>query len=114
MTVLVKKHLLFCGASASGNCSIIKHSQSSWIRIKKLIRDYDLENSSKSNGIVLRSKVECLRVCEGGPILLIWPDGIWYGSITPEKLDIIFKKHIMKGQPVNEWIIRKTPLKSID
>ncbi|MED5165066.1 MAG: (2Fe-2S) ferredoxin domain-containing protein, partial [Cyanobacteriota bacterium] len=60
-------------------------------------------------GVVLRSKVDCLRICNDGPILLIWPDGIWYGGVTPERIESIVKEHVLGGQPIEAWIIRRTP-----
>ena len=60
-----------------------------WKKLKELIKELNLENHQRPEGIVLRSKVDCLRVCKEGPILLVWPDGIWYREVTPEKIEVI-------------------------
>ena len=59
-------------------------------------------------GIVLRTKADCLRVCSGGPILLIWPEGITYGGVTPERLERIVRQHVIGGVPIAEWILSRT------
>jgi len=61
---------------------------------------------------VLRSKVDCLRWCQDGPVLLIWPEGIWYGGVTPERVERIVMDHLLGGQPIDAWIVRRTPLAS--
>ena len=52
-----------------------------------MVKELDLEDVERPQGVVLRSKVDCLRICSDGPILLIWPDGIWYGGVTPERTE---------------------------
>jgi (2Fe-2S) ferredoxin len=59
---------------------------------------------------VLRSKVDCLRVCRDGPVLLIWPEGVTYGRVTPERIERIIREHVIGGAPVEEWILSRTPL----
>ena len=58
---------------------------------------------------MLRTKADCLRVCEQGPVLLVWPDGIWYGGVTPERVRRILEEHVIGGQPCEDWVIRRTP-----
>ncbi|KGG15556.1 Ferredoxin [Prochlorococcus sp. MIT 0602] len=59
----------------------------------------------------MRSKVDCLRICNSGPILLIWPEGIWYQNVSPSRIEVIIKSHIIEGIPIKEWIFKETPLK---
>ena len=77
--------------------------------LKKLIQILDLENQKRPEGVVLRSKVDCLRICVDGPILLVCPDGIWYGGVTPERIEKIVLEHVLNGNPLKEWIIKTTP-----
>lgn len=58
---------------------------------------------------VLRTKAACLRVCKAGPWLVVYPDGIWYGSLDALKLRRILKEHIEEGRPVREWIATDMP-----
>ena len=81
--------------------------------LKSIVRELDLENAARPEGIVLRSKADCLRVCERGPILLVWPDGIWYADVSPDRVKRIIKQHIIGQQPVEEWILKRTPFETI-
>ena len=65
-------------------------------------------NASK-NIHILRSKADCLRICKNGPILLVWPDGIWYEKVSPERISEIFYSHIINGKPIERWIFKITP-----
>lgn len=58
----------------------------------------------------LRSKAECLRVCAGGPWLVVYPEGVWYGEATPERVARIVREHVVGGVPVAEWATRVQPL----
>lgn len=81
-----------------------------WERLKALVRERGLDEPGRPQGIVLRTKADCLRICAGGPILLLWPEGIWYGGVTPERIERIVTEHLIGGEPIREWIVRRTPL----
>lgn len=53
---------------------------------------------------IRRAQVHCFGICQGGPILLVYPEGIWYHHVTQEKLDRIIKEHLLGGTPIKEWI----------
>ncbi|MDD5261681.1 MAG: ferredoxin [Methylacidiphilales bacterium] len=57
----------------------------------------------------LRTKAGCFKICMQGPILLVYPDGIWYSRVTPEKIDRIIEEHLIGGKPVVEWIFAEHP-----
>ena len=108
----ISHHLLLCTAASKALCCDSALGLASWLTLKQLIRELGLENPNRPEGIVLRSKVDCLRICRQGPILLIWPDGCWYEQVTPEKLAVILNEHVVGGNPCEQWIIRWTPLSS--
>ncbi len=58
----------------------------------------------------LRRTAECLRVCAGGPWMVVYPEGAWYGGVTPERVDRIVREHVVGGVPVAEWAVRVRPL----
>ena len=110
MNIKVSHHLLLCATPTKAECCNHDVGKKSWSNLKNLIKQFGLDNPKRPEGIVLRSKVDCLRICQDGPILLIWPDGIWYGGVTKERMEVILQKHILKGIPILEWIIKETPL----
>ncbi len=109
MAIKVSHHLLLCATPNKASCCDPQIGAASWKRLKDLIKELRLESHARPEGIVLRSKVDCLRICEGGPILLVWPDGIWYKKVTPKRIETIIKKHIIKGKPLEKWILKTTP-----
>ena len=109
MSSQVSHHLLLCATSKKGQCCNPVIGEASWNELKQLLKQLKLDNPNRPEGVVLRSKVDCLRICKEGPILLIWPEGIWYREVTPERIKIIVHSHIIKGKPLNDWIIQKTP-----
>ena len=105
----VSHHLLLCATPTTGQCCDPATGLASWNELKRVIRDLDLENPKRPEGIVLRSKADCLRVCQRGPILLVWPDGIWYADVTADRVQSIVQEHIVGRRPIKEWIYQTTP-----
>jgi len=105
----IAHHLLLCATPSKPLCGDPAVGAASWARLKQLVRELDLENPDRSGGIVLRGKADCLRICGGGPILLVWPEGIWYGGVTPERIERIVREHVIGGAPIEAWILRRTP-----
>jgi (2Fe-2S) ferredoxin len=62
-------------------------------------------------GGVLRTKANCLRICEGGPIAVVYPEGAWYGACDPPVLERIIQEHLVEGRVVNEYLITESRLK---
>lgn len=60
--------------------------------------------TKKLNVPVMRTKAACLRICKGGPWLVVYPEGIWYGQVDESRLRRILDEHIEHGRPVAEWI----------
>lgn len=64
----------------------------------------------ETEAAALRTKADCLRVCAGGPWLVVYPEGVWYGAATPERVRRIVREHVVGGRPIEEWVERKHPL----
>jgi (2Fe-2S) ferredoxin len=107
--VAIAHHLLLCATPTKPLCGDPTVGAASWERLKRLVRELDLENPARAGGIVLRGKADCLRICGGGPVLLVWPEGIWYGGVTPDRIDRIVREHVIGGAPIEAWILRRTP-----
>jgi (2Fe-2S) ferredoxin len=109
--VRVQHHLLLCATPSKPLCSSDPAvGAASWEALKRLLRELGLEDPARREGVIWRTKADCLRVCREGPVLHIWPEGITYGAITPERIERIVRQHLIGGSPVEEWILRRTPL----
>ena len=106
----ISHHLLLCATATKAKCCDAEVGAASWNELKGLVKQLGLEDPQRPEGVVLRSKADCLRVCGGGPVLLIWPDGCWYGGVTPERLEPILRRHVIGGEPIEEWLIQRTPM----
>jgi (2Fe-2S) ferredoxin len=73
-----------------------------WEVIKSRVRETGLE--------AMRTKAACFRICTGGPWLLIYPEGVWYGGVTPDRFERILREHLLEGRPVREWVVEERPL----
>ena len=103
---LISHHLLLCATPSKALCCPDPElGVASWNRLKQLVRELGLEDPARPQGIVLRTKADCLRICAEGPILLLWPDGVIYGSVTAERIERILKEHVIGGVPIEDWVV---------
>ena len=111
---MIAHHLLLCATPAKALCCPDPAvGAASWDTLKRLVREWGLEDPGRPGGIVLRTKADCLRICAEGPILLIWPEGIVYGGVTPERIERILREHLLQGSPIEPWIVKRMPLAAV-
>lgn len=112
-SIPVSHHLLLCATPSKALCCPDPAvGAASWDVLKQLVRELGLEDPARAGGIVLRSKADCLRICAEGPVLLIWPDGVVYGGVTPERIMRILREHVLEGQPIADWVVRDYALRA--
>ena len=56
---------------------------------------------------VKRGETPCLGVCSNGPIVVVYPEGIWYSEVTPALLERIVVEHLKHGKPIEEAVFHR-------
>ncbi|QEL19540.1 (2Fe-2S) ferredoxin domain-containing protein [Limnoglobus roseus] len=100
------RHVFLCIGEA---CCSAEAGAKAWDTLKDELKRRSLSLST-GPAACYRTKVQCLRVCAGGPILVVYPEGTYYHGMTAERIPEFVERHLVQGQPIEEWIFARNPL----
>lgn len=78
------------------------HSKGSVDLVQRFMEEID---DCGLSGEVLISNTGCFGICDKGPVVVVYPEGVWYGGVSEDDVERITKEHFEEGKPVKELMI---------
>jgi (2Fe-2S) ferredoxin len=119
----MERHIVLCADQTTPKCAPLAETNAVWRHLKARLKALSVASAppawsgdtsldatpvTPGGGTVLRTKADCLRICEMGPIAVVYPDGVWYHSVTTEVMDRIIDEHLIGGTAVDEFVFARS------
>lgn len=103
----LRRHIFLCCDQTKPKCCSKEVGVETWDYLKGRLKELGLSGK----GGVHRTKCNCFKICHQGPIAVVYPEGVWYHTVTKEVAERIIQEHLIGGNPVRDHVFAENPLR---